>query len=67
MGEVSTTDMEHGFSNLQGCQEQDLTSLWAGGGQREMQGEPGVGRAVCLGTREPPRAFLPTLAENLKV
>lgn len=66
MGYVFTTDMEHGFSNLQGCQEQGLTSLWAGGGQGEMQGEPGVGRTVYLGTREPLRAFLPTLVETLK-
>lgn len=46
-------DIEHGFSNLQGCQKQALTS-WGGGAGKF--GETLGGRVVYLGSREPLRA-----------
>lgn len=41
MGKVSTTDIEHGFSNLQGCWKQGLVCLWKVGGKAgKLRGKP---------------------------
>lgn len=58
MGKVSTTDMEYGFSNLQGCWKQGFTCLWGVGVEAgKFRESPGKGKAMNLGARKLPRAI----------